>query len=389
MAEYSTIGRDTGVIRLCNPPLNPLSYDVRVAIFDALTQVQSDEAISMVVITGAQKGAFSAGADIKEMASGDSMSKTPHVLAVVGAIEACRVPVVAAIDGVALGGGCEVALACHLRVATPRALLGLPEVLLGLIPGAGGTQRLPRLVGADVALSMITTGKMVPAVAALKTGLVDHVVAADTPDLVRAAVSFARGRVKGGVALRTGRRPLKTSKPALMAICDSAAAKIGPPVRGAEPLWSCVEAMRAAGNGDFAAGMETERALFSRVLQSQQSRARRHLFLAERAAFRVPPTTSTPPKVQSVGVIGAGTMGAGITIAFLFAGFRVTLVDAKQENLDKGVDYVERGVLSAARRGKVSQETAAAATTLLTLSLSIKATKDCDMVRAAFENMGT
>eukprot|EP00752_Nemacystus_decipiens_P001823 g1761.t1 len=392
MAEYTTVGRELGVIRLCKPPLNPLSHDVRVGILEGLKQAQDDGAVSLVVITGGNK-AFSAGADIKEMADGHAVRRAPDLLTVVSAIEASRVPVVAAIGGVALGGGCEVALACHLRVASPRASLGLPEVLIGLLPGAGGTQRLPRLVKAEMALGMITTGKMVPAVKALAAGLVDHVVDASAPDLVAAAVAFATGRlsqVAGGLgALRTGGRLLKDPVPVLLAVCDAAAAKIGPPVRGAEPAWSCVEALKAAASDDFVVGMAKEGALFSRLIQSQQSRARRHLFLAERAAFRIPRTPVKPPKIESVGVIGAGTMGAGIAIAFLFAGFRVTLVDAKQENLDKGLAYVERGVLSAARRGKVSKKTAEAVKTLLTPALSIKATKHCDLiVEAVFENMG-
>ncbi|CAM9567836.1 unnamed protein product, partial [Ectocarpus sp. 8 AP-2014] len=393
MADYSTVRRNVGVIRLRKPPLNPLSHDVRAGILEGLKLAQDDEAVSLIVITGGDK-AFSAGADIKEMASAHAVRREPDLLTVVGAIEACTVPVVAAIGGVALGGGCEVALACHLRVASPKASLGLPEVLIGLLPGAGGTQRLPRLAKAEMALSMITTGKMIPAAKALEAGLVDHVVGASAPDLVEAAVSFARRRlpqVAGGLdALRTGGRLLKDPVPVVLAVCDAAAAKIGPPVRGAEPRWSCVEALRAAAAGDgLATGMAREGALFSTLIQSQQSRARRHLFLAERAAFRIPRTPAAPPKVQSVGVIGAGTMGAGIAIAFLFAGFKVTLVDAKQENLDKGFVYLQRGVLSAARRGKISKKTAEATKALLNLALSIDATKDCDMiVEAVFENMG-
>ncbi|CAM9646104.1 unnamed protein product [Sphacelaria rigidula] len=241
---------------------------------------------------------------------------------------------------------------------------------------------------------MMTTGMTIPAAKALEAGLVDHVAAFGTSDIVQAATAFARRRlpeVAGGLtALRTRNLLLKDPTTKMLAVCDAAAAKIGPPVRGAEPAWSVVEAVRAASGGNFTRGMATEAFLFSRLLYSQQSRARRHLFIAERAgANRIPPMSSKPPTVESVGVIGAGTMGAGIAIGFLFAGMRVVLVDAKQENLDKGLAYVQRGVLSAARRGKISKKMAGATKTLLTPALSIQATKDCDLVvEAVFENMG-
>ncbi|CAN0000850.1 unnamed protein product, partial [Discosporangium mesarthrocarpum] len=262
------------LLRLSNPPLNPLSHHVRAGIMEGLFRAQSDKAISCVVITGAGK-AFSAGADIKEMADAHAVLRKPTLTAVVAAIEDCSRPVVAAINGVALGGGCEVALACHFRVASPNASMGLPEVLIGLLPGAGGTQRLPRLVEAKVALDMTTTGKMVPANKALSFGLVDHVVGSADADLVGAAALFAQQRLLEANldCFRCKNLPLKDTPTTVLAVCEAASAEIGPPVRGKEAAWACVEALRAAvlqrgGGGCFTSGMAEEGRLFSKVGQT-------------------------------------------------------------------------------------------------------------------------
>ncbi|CAM9645465.1 unnamed protein product, partial [Choristocarpus tenellus] len=326
--------------RLSNPPLNPLSHGVRAGMIEGLSRAENDPAVTSIVITG-NGNAFSAGADIKEMSDVHSILRHPSLTAVVAAIENCSIPVSAAINGVALGGGCEVALACHFRVASPQASLGVPEVLIGLLPGAGGTQRLPRLVGAKMALSMTTNGKMVSAHKALEAGLVDHMIASVGADLVEAAALFAQQRLseKGGNldAFRCRNMPLKDPPLVVLKLCDNMGMEVGPPVRGKEPVWACVEALRAAAlqggpGGCFDLGIAQEGKLFSLLIQSQQSRARRHLFLAERSAYRVPMVVGTGgvPVVETVGVIGAGTMGGGIAIAHLLAGYRVTLIDAKE-----------------------------------------------------------
>jgi 3-hydroxyacyl-CoA dehydrogenase len=236
------------VITLTAPPLNPLSFGVRKALLDQLHAAEQDPSVAMIVITGTGNN-FSAGADIKEMAdfsAAEGVNSEPTLPPVVEAIEACSKPVVAAIDGVALGGGCEVALACHYRVATPRAKLGLPEVKIGLIPGAGGTQRLPRLVDIATALKVITLGPMVKAPDALAAGLLDAVVPKAEKDLIAAAVAFVAKQADftpGAAtdARRTGKRPTRSSASEIRDACAKAAAKVGPPVSGNEPVWSAIQ----------------------------------------------------------------------------------------------------------------------------------------------------
>ncbi|KAG5192107.1 enoyl-coenzyme A hydratase/3-hydroxyacyl coenzyme A dehydrogenase [Tribonema minus] len=380
------------------PPLNPLSHAVRQALMTHLATAEKDPAVQIILITGAGTN-FSAGADIKEMAdlSGSlGVASEPQLTTVVRAIEACNKPVIAAIDGFALGGGCEVALSCHYRVASPRARLGLPEVKIGLIPGAGGTQRLPRLVPIDLALHMITTGATVKAGDALQAGLVDH-ISAPGQDLIAAAVAHVRGQpdfVEGGHvadARRSGRRALVSGAEAISEACAKALAKCGAPVMGREPVWSAIEALRAAAarGATFEGGLETEGHLFSRLLASQQSRGRRHLFLAEREASRMPAPSPKPSPVKQVGIIGAGTMGSGIAIAHLMVGLEVVLVDANPEALQRGVKLVQGSLMRAVKRGKLSEQAAMAAGAKLKTAGSIgKELSQVDMViEAVVEKM--
>ncbi|WP_404287478.1 3-hydroxyacyl-CoA dehydrogenase NAD-binding domain-containing protein [Microvirga sp. RSM25] len=314
------------VIEIDNPPVNATSHSVRAGLLEAIHDVDLDPRIEAVVIACAGR-TFVAGADIREFGQ---TPREPHLPDVINAIEACSKPVVAAVHGTALGGGCEIALASHARVAEPGASLGLPEVKLGLVPGAGGTQRLPRLVGLEAALDLVTSGRTVKAAEALRLGLVDRL---SSGDLRQDAIELARELI-GQPLRRTGERPVA---PMDAEAASAKAAEIRRKARGAEAPGKAAELVLLSASLPLKDGMARERETFLELRSSEQSAALRHAFFAEREVTRLPGLDSVEPRpVQKVGIVGAGTMGSGIAIAFADAGFDVKVVEASEQALAAG-----------------------------------------------------
>ena len=371
---------DVLVIISNNPPVNALGAAVRKGLDAGLKEALGDDAIKAVVIR-CDGRTFFAGADITEF--GKPMQE-PGLGEVIEAIEAADKPVVAAIHGTALGGGCEVALGCHYRVAVPSAKIGLPEVKLGLLPGAGGTQRLPRVAGVKLALEMTAKGDPIPAAKAAEHGLVDKVVGEDS--LEADAVAFAREIA--------GKRPLpRTSE--LQAKPDPEAVEQfwkenGRRFRGFDAPAANVACVEAATRLPFAEGLKYEREQFTKLMTGTQSAAQRHVFFAERQAAKVddiPADTKLRP-IKKVGVIGAGTMGGGISMNFLQAGIPVTIVEMNQENLDRGLGVIKKNYDNSVSRGRFKPDQAAGFMASLTGTLSREDLADCDLIiEAIYENM--
>ena len=364
-------------ILIDNPPVNAFGTSVRQDLLRAIANAQIDTTVHAIVIRGAGK-LFSGGADITEF---DKPAMDPSLSHVVDAIEASAKPVVAAINGRALGGGLEVALACHYRVASTLAWLGLPEVTLGLLPGAGGTQRLPRLVAVETALDMIVSGKPVSAQTALETGLVDQLAGQDA--LPADAIAFARNL---DAPRRTGDREVSVEPETFERLASAYAGKI----KDLDAPAACIKAIRAATEVPIGEGQAKERALFQQLLQGNQAKALRHAFFAERAAAKIdglPKDTQIRP-INRVGVIGAGTMGAGISINFLSAGIPVTIVEMSQDALDRGTTTMQRTYGASVAKARLTQEQAERAIGLLTPSLDFEALADCDLIiEAVYETM--
>jgi 3-hydroxyacyl-CoA dehydrogenase len=372
------LDRNVAVVTLSNPPVNGLSHALRTGIADALARVQSDQSARAIVLTGAG-GLFSGGADIREFGTPASTAE-PTLRRVIDLIEASAKPVVAAITGTCLGGGLELAMAAHYRVASAEAKLGLPEVKLGLLPGAGGTQRLPRLVGAERAAEMIVGGEPVRAADLTSTRLFDLVVEGDP--LAEAVELAGRARPPHPRA-----RHLPLEDPGLTALCQEARAKL----RAQRPVLPAplraVDAIEAAA-GPFDEGLSIERRLFVELMATPESKGLRYAFLAERAAGKVDgvtPATSVRPLEQSA-VIGAGTMGAGITVALLDAGIPVMLLEAAQPALDRGIARIAGIYEAQVRKGKLTSDERDHRLALLRPTLSYGEIGPADLViEAVFE----
>lgn len=314
------------LIEIDNPPVNATSQAVRAGMLAAIQEVERNPQIEAVVIACAGR-TFVAGADIREFGQ---PPREPHLPDVINAIEACSKPVVAAIHGTALGGGCEIALACHARVAEPGASFGLPEVKLGLVPGAGGTQRLPRLVGLDAALDLVTSGRIVKAAEALRLGLVDRL---SSGDLRQDAMELAQELI-GQPLRRTGERSVSAPD---AGAASAKVAEIRRKARGAEAPGRAADLVLLSASLPFDDGMARERETFLELRSSDQSAALRHAFFAEREVTRLPGLGSVEPRpVQKVGIVGAGTMGSGIAIAFADGGFEVKVVETSEQALAAG-----------------------------------------------------
>lgn len=374
---------DILVVTSDNPPVNALGQAVREGLKAAIEQAAADDAIKAIVIR-CEGRTFFAGADITEFGKPPQGPSLPEVCA---AIEASDKPVVAAIHGTALGGGCEIALACHYRVAVPSAKLGLPEVKLGLIPGAAGTQRLPRLVGAEAALPLVVIGNPISAKQAQKIGLVDALL--DEADLAGGAATFAKSQI-GKPVPRTSEMNNNRDGVANPDIFDEFRAKNGRKLRGFDAPNAGIEAVRAAGELSFAEGVKKERALFSKLMTGTQSAAMRHYFFAERAANKIDDLAADtkPIPIEKVGIIGAGTMGGGIAMNFLSAGIPVTILEMKQDALDRGTATIRKNYENTAKRGRMSPEQVESAMGLLTPTLEYGELAECDLViEAVYENM--
>lgn len=366
-----------------NPPVNALGQAVRAGLAAGIEEALGDDSIEAVVIR-CDGRTFFAGADITEFGKAPQGPSLPEAL---DKLEASDKPVVAAIHGTALGGGCEVALACHYRVAVPSAKMGLPEVKLGLIPGAAGTQRLPRLVGAEAALPLVAIGDPISAKKAQAIGLLDAIV--DEGKLAEEAIAFAKSKV-GQPVPRSSEGQANQDGVRNPAIFDDFRAKHGRKMRGFDAPNAGIEAVKAAGELSYADGVKKERELFTKLMTGTQSAAMRHYFFAERAANKIDDVPADTPLIDiaKVGIIGAGTMGGGIAMNFLSAGIPVTILEMKQEALDRGTAVMRKNYENAAKRGRMTGEQVEQAMGLLTPTLDYDDLADCDLViEAVYESM--
>ncbi|SFR63514.1 short chain enoyl-CoA hydratase /3-hydroxyacyl-CoA dehydrogenase [Marinobacter daqiaonensis] len=383
-AHYDTNG-NVAVIRLDNPPVNGLSLALRQGIVEGIKKAEQDSAIEAIVITGSDR-AFSGGADITEFGTPRVMQE-PILTTAIHYVETARKPVVAAISGNCMGGGLELALGCNYRVSTPDAQLALPEVKLGILPGAGGTQRLPRVIGVEHALNMIVSGAPVPAKQFKGTPLLDEIIEGD---LMEGALAFARKVVADKMPLKKV-RDLKAKHPNPEGFFMFARNTIGAMAKNYPAPLKCLEAVEAAVKKPFDEGMKVERDGIKYLMQTPESAALRHAFFAERKTSKISDVPSDTPTrdIESVGVIGAGTMGTGISINFLNAGIPVTIVEMKQEGLDRGVEAIRKVYEGQVKKGRMTEDKAKARMELLTPSLSYDDLKDVDLViEAVFEEMG-
>jgi 3-hydroxyacyl-CoA dehydrogenase len=371
---------DVLVIISDNPPVNALGAAVRQGLDAAIRQGVADDGVAAMVIR-CDGRTFFAGADITEF--GKPMQE-PGLPTVVDMIEASAKPVVAAIHGTALGGGCEVALSCHYRVAVPSAKLGVPEVKLGLLPGAGGTQRLPRVAGLKLALEMTATGNPISAKRAQEAGLVDRIVGEDS--LEADAVAFAREIA----AVRPIPRASERSVAADPAVVEAFTRENAKRFRGFDAPAANIACVVKATEVPFAEGIQFERAEFMKLMMGNQSAAQRHIFFAERQAAKIDdvPADTQLRAIKRVGVIGAGTMGGGISMNFLSAGIPVTIVEMQQDALDRGTGVMRRNYEASAAKGRMKPEQVEAAMGALTPTLDLTALADCDLViEAVYESM--
>ena len=388
-AEYKVQG-DVAVIAMNNPPVNGLGYETRVGITNGLEKANADPAVKAIVLTGAGK-AFSGGADIKEFNSPRAMQE-PILLSVITAVENSQKPVVAAVHSVAMGGGLELALGAHYRIAAPGAKIALPEVKLGLIPGAGGTVRLPRVLGAETALNMIVKGDPVNSevLAGLPGQKLFDKMAASPESLLDEAIAFAREvAAKGGELPLVRHLPCKHPQgPAYFQFARNMVRGMAKNFPAPE---ECVDAVENATKLKFDDALAKEREIFINLMQTPECKALRHIFAAERAASKIPDVGSDvkPRAVNKVAVIGAGTMGGGISMNFLNAGIPVTILETKQEALDRGLATIRKNYESQVKRGKLKQDKYEQRMALLTPTLKYEDIADADLViEAVFEEMG-
>ena len=373
---------DVLIIESNNPPVNALSAAVRQGLVDAIEQAEADDSVKAVVIA-CEGQTFFAGADITEFGKPPVMPWLPQV---VDRIEECIKPVVAAIHGTALGGGLEVALGCHYRVAVPSAKLGTPEVKLGLLPGAGGTQRLPRVAGVDKALAMTATGIPIGAREAFDCGLVDRLVEGE---LLPHAVAYAEEVRDIRPLPRSSERQdrVENVDPAVFDEFRKANAR---KFKGFDAPEANVRAVRAATEKPYSEGVIEERKLFMELMTGAQAKAQQYFFFAERKAAKIEdlPENTQPRDIRRVGVIGAGTMGGGISMNVLGAGIPVTIIEMSQEALDRGTGVIARNYEASAAKGRLTQEQVSTAMSHLTPTLDFAALADCDLIiEAVYENM--
>ena len=374
------------ILTLNSPPVNALSANVREGLHVGVKQAIEDENVKAIVLI-CEGRTFIAGADITEFGQAP---KGPSLFDVQDMIEESPKPVISAIHGTALGGGLEVALTCHYRIAIPSARCGLPEVNLGLLPGAGGTQRLPRIVGAQKALEMVTSGQHVPAKQCLEIGLIDEI--ADEENLLADAIKFASSIVnenKPLVKVRENEENIKADKGNDTLFADFRKS-IARKTRGFLAPEYNIQCIEAAVNKPFEEGLKVERDLFTKLVTGSQSAAQRYVFFAERQVNKIPdiPRETEITEINSVGVIGAGTMGGGISMNFANVGIPVTIVEQNQERLDKGLAIIRRNYENTAKKGRISTEDVETRMGLITGELSVEALSSQDLIiEAVFENM--
>ena len=389
MTTLYEVHGSVALITLSNPPVNGLGHPTRLSITENLQKANEDDAVKSIIIAGAGK-AFSGGADIKEFGSPKAMQE-PNLLSVILAVENSSKPVVAAIHSVCMGGGLELALGCHYRIAAPGCSVALPEVKLGLLPGAGGTQRLPRALGVEPALNMIVSGEPVKSelLAQIPGQKLFEKMSSSAETLADEALAFAQSIAD----IRP--LPLVRNLPCKHRNGDAYFQFARNMVKGMAknfpaPL-KCVDAVEAATKQKFDEGMRIEREFFTNLMWTPESRALRHIFIAERAASKIPDVPSDTPKreISSIAVIGAGTMGGGIAMNFLNAGILVKMLEMKQEALDRGIATIRKNYESQVKKGKLKQDKYEQRMSLLSTTLSYDDLEDADMViEAVFEEMG-
>lgn len=371
------------VVSIHNPPVNALGQAVRAGLLAAVEQAAADAAVKALLIVGEGK-AFIAGADIREFGKPAMPPSLPEVC---NAIEASPKLVVAAIHGPALGGGLEVALSAHYRLALPKALLGLPEVNLGLLPGAGGTQRAPRVMGVKAATELMLSGKHLSAKAAAAAGLVDQLV--DGDDVTAAGLAYTRGLLAAGAPVRRTRDIEITDKVGALAELEALAIDTAKKARGLFSPLKIIECAKAAVNLPFEQGLAHERALFVQCLESPQRQGLIHAFFAERETAKIPEAKAAAPRAfAKLAIIGGGTMGAGITVAALDAGYPVIMVERDAESIARGQANVEKVYNGLIAKGRLTEEGKAAIMARYTPSTSYDDLKDVDLViEAVFEDL--
>ncbi len=387
-AHYQVQG-DIALITLDNPPVNGLGHATRVGIADGMAKALADSAVQAIVNTGAGK-AFSGGADIREFGSAKAMME-PNLNSVILLLEKSTKPVIAAIHSVAMGGGLELALGCHYRIAAPGASIALPEVKLGLLPGAGGTQRLPRVLGVEAGLNMVVSGEAIKSemLAMLPGQKLFDKLSKSAESLAEEALAFARS------VAATRPLPLVRDLPCKHPLGDAyfqfARNMVGAMSKNYPAPLKCIEAVEAAATKKFEEGMATERQIFINLMMSAESRALRHLFLGERAASKIPDIDASVQarEINSVAIIGAGTMGGGIAMNFMNAGISVKMLEMKQEALDKGVATIRGNYEAQVKKGKLKQDKYEQRMTLLSTTLSYDELSGTDMaIEAVFEEIG-
>lgn len=375
---------DVALIRLDNPPMNGLAHWARQEIVAGVERAEADAGVKAIVLIGSDS-MFSSGADIKEFGT-PKMLAEPNLRTVIGVVESATKPVIAAIGGLCMGGGLELSLGCHFRVVKPKTQIALPEVKLGLLPGAGGSQRLPRLIGLEYAMNVIVSGETLPSDQFRGTPLFDEFIEGD---LLEGALAFARKVIDELRPLRRV-RDLKVSHPKRDAYLMWVKNSVGAMTKNYPAPLACVDAVAASATMKFEEGLKVEREGFARLLMSEEHRALRHLFFAERAAGRIadlPDGTSTRP-VNAVGIVGAGTMGSGIAVNFLNAGIPVTLVETKPKALERGVGAIRKIYAERVAKGRMKQDKAEATVALLTPTLAFADLANADLVvEAVFEDM--
>ncbi|MFX1733809.1 3-hydroxyacyl-CoA dehydrogenase NAD-binding domain-containing protein [Paraburkholderia sp. A1RI_3L] len=382
--DYTT--RDgVAVLTLNNPPVNGLGHATRAGIVAGLDRANADPDIVAIVLTGAGK-AFSGGADITEFNT-PKATQEPMLGTVIKAVEASAKPVVAAIHSVAMGGGLELALGAHYRIAAPGAQIALPEVKLGLLPGAGGTQRLPRAVGLETALNMIVSGTPVMSEKLAGTGLFDEIAQGD---LLDAALAFARKVAhKGGTHPLLRKREIEHANAA--GFIQFARNSVAAVAKHYPAPHKCIDAVEAGVKNGFDKGLVIERECFMALVQTPESRALRHAFFGERAASKIADVPAGTPvrKIEKVAVIGAGTMGGGIAMNFANAGLPVTLLETKQEALDRGLATIRKNYEASVKKGKLNADSLEKRMALIRATLAWDDLKDADLViEAVFEELG-
>jgi len=385
MAEAVSIAMsgDIAVVTIDSPPVNAMDQKVRAGLKQAFVDLRTRQDVKAVVL-GCKGKTFVAGADIKEFDSGIA---APGYYEVLGLIEDCAQPVVAAVHGTALGGGMEIALACHYRVASDTARFGLPELTLGIIPGAGGTQRLPRLIPLEQAIDLILSSKPMPAARAGELGLADAVVAGD---VIEGAIAFARELVTRGAGPRRTRDRAVQGAGNAAELIAAKRVQVAKTMRNRQSPLALLDAIEAAAKLPFDQGLKAESAISDRLVPATEARALRHLFFAEREVRRIPglAADAKPRAVTRVGIVGAGTMGGGISMCYVNAGVPVTLLDATQAALDRGMATIRKNYERSVARGSLKPEQLEQRMQLITPILDYAALGSADLViEAVFENM--